>query len=482
LRAGARELHQKLAGKDRVRAQLEDVRHKLATFESTQHAAILKEHQRRSRQVREVENQSSEAEALAARVGVVAAELVLSDAPDGLFDLGDAADRGGVEALAQLRAAVERSRGELERIAASLRTAASGTRGALLDGALAAASGAANDAYRVLVGELRAEGVSDPAQFGALIQDRQRLEVEEKELVALETRVKALEQEALACLDQIGGLRRAKSDLRREYVTQALKDNRFVRITVDEYGQDPQVAAAALREAIGVLDDRFTSDLPTDDSDHGLMAELFRDLPGGAGASAEIEARLSEIKGRLQSACEGDQTGLGGHLQNFLQREYGRRPEFLDRLLLWFPEDGLRVEYSARGDGKDFKSIRQASPGQKAAAMLAFFLAHGTEPIVLDQPEDDLDNHLIYELVVQQLRDSKLRRQIITVTHNPNIVVNGDAEMLHAFDFRNGQCKVVTRGSLQDVEVREEICRVMEGGREAFLRRYRRLAERGVDA
>ena len=55
--------------------------------------------------------------------------------------------------------------------------------------------------------------------------------------------------------------------------------------------------------------------------------------------------------------------------------------------------------------------------------MLAFLLAHGDEPLVLDQPEDDLDNQIIYSLVVTQMREDKLRRQIIVVTHNPNIVV-----------------------------------------------------------
>ena len=61
------------------------------------------------------------------------------------------------------------------------------------------------------------------------------------------------------------------------------------------------------------------------------------------------------------------------------------------------------------------------------------------------------------------------------MTHNPNIVVNGDAEMLHVLDFRRGQCRIVEAGSLQQEAIREEICQVMEGGREAFERRYRRL-------
>ncbi len=98
---------------------------------------------------------------------------------------------------------------------------------------------------------------------------------------------------------------------------------------------------------------------------------------------------------------------------------------------------------------------------------------------MLDQPEDDLDNHLIYDLIVRQLRSNKLRRQIVVVTHNPNIVVNGDAELVIAMDNLRGQCQVIERGSLQDPKLRDEICRVMEGGREAFALRYRRIGEGG---
>lgn len=99
--------------------------------------------------------------------------------------------------------------------------------------------------------------------------------------------------------------------------------------------------------------------------------------------------------------------------------------------------------------------------------------------MVLDQPEDDLDNHLIYGLIVRQLRENKSRRQIIVVTHNPNIVVNGDAELVHVLDVRYGQTWIVQQGGLQEQAVRDEICRIMEGGREAFELRYRRMMPGG---
>ena len=106
---------------------------------------------------------------------------------------------------------------------------------------------------------------------------------------------------------------------------------------------------------------------------------------------------------------------------------------------------------------------------------MAFVLGYGVEPIVLDQPEDDLDNALIYELLVRRLREQKAQRQIIVVTHNPNIVVHGDAELAISLDTKNGEASVVCSGGLQERKVRDEICRVMEGGREAFQARYRRI-------
>jgi len=152
------------------------------------------------------------------------------------------------------------------------------------------------------------------------------------------------------------------------------------------------------------------------------------------------------------------------------------QPETLDRLDAWYPEDSLEVQYSTTSDGTRFRAIEEASPGQKTAALLAFLLSYGEEPLFLDQPEDDLDNRLIYDLIVTQLREAKVHRQVVVVTHNANIVVNGDAELVVALVARSGESQIETQGSLQESDVRETICDVMEGGREAFEQRYRRIS------
>ncbi len=122
-----------------------------------------------------------------------------------------------------------------------------------------------------------------------------------------------------------------------------------------------------------------------------------------------------------------------------------------------------------------FENIEKGSAGQKAAAILAFLLSHGNNPIIVDQPEDDLDNALIYQLIVSQIHENKKRRQIIMVTHNPNIVVNGDAEYVNVLHFHAGQVQVLKAGGLGEQEIRDHVCDIMEGGAAAFDKRYNRL-------
>ena len=150
------------------------------------------------------------------------------------------------------------------------------------------------------------------------------------------------------------------------------------------------------------------------------------------------------------------------------------QPERLDRLALYLPEDAVKVSFKDRS-ASDWKPLTQGSPGQQTAALLAFVLGYGSQPIILDQPEDDLDNTLIYELLVSQLRETKTKRQVIVVTHNPNIVVHGDAEFVLSLEAVASQSRIVCQGGLQEQKVRDEICRVMEGGREAFESRYQRI-------
>ena len=135
------------------------------------------------------------------------------------------------------------------------------------------------------------------------------------------------------------------------------------------------------------------------------------------------------------------------------------------------PED--RVEIMIKQDGSEI-DINDGSPGQKCAALLTLILNIGDNPLIIDQPEDDLDNSLIYNLVVQSIRSMKERRQIIIVTHNPNIPVLGDAEGIIILERKNGTVnfrKEKKAGCIEEKEIRKGICEIMEGGAAAFKKR-----------
>lgn len=466
-----------LEGADRLAVEKEDVERKLKRFEEAGHTEVLTRYRRRQRQNREVERQLEAVARLAEQIEATASEMHPEDIPNGLFS-DDPQDHEVDTILASLAESVRGASKALGDHAQSLRRVADERREQLSGGAWRRAVDDAARDYEELIDALRAEGVSDPSEYGRLVQKRARLDGELRRLESLETERKRLAGVARDQRRELQDKRRAVSDARARFLEETLAQNRFVHIRCRDYGQEPRVVERSLREVLDVLDERFANDVLTMDEDRaedGIVARLLTCLPDDPmRRRVEFENRLGDLKRRIEEAAAGGDP-FGGAFNNFLARECGKTPHLLDRLLAWFPEDALIVEYSRLGDGKDFQPIEQASAGQRSAAMLAFLLAHGEAPLVLDQPEDDLDNHLIYDLVVRQIRENKSRRQIIVVTHNPNIVVNGDAEMLHALKFVAGQCKVVKSGSLQDEAMREEVCRVMEGGREAFERRYRRL-------
>lgn len=481
-RAQIRAIDGRLKGRDEIAVKLEDIKRKLAGFEGKEHTEILKTYQRRSRQERELERQFETAKAVASRIEGLSKDLVSEDLPPGAFENSDSADATALGALGLIRKAIANARGEVRATADALEASRLAARQALEASEWRVAATGAKERYTALTAELRSQGVADPSEYGKLVQERQRLEGEIDRFESLRREREKLADEATGQRGHVRAARRELSKARREFLGETLANNAYVRIALVPYGRDLDAIDRGLRETLGLaVDDKFSSDILTrgDDSPRqGVVADLLRDLPDdGVDAALQVEARLLALGERFERACAG-RPEFGGHFNNYLQRECGKQPELLDRLLVFSPEDTLGVEYSLKGDGTGFRPINQASAGQRAAAMLAFLLAHGTEPMVLDQPEDDLDNHLIYDLVVRQIRENKMRRQLIVVTHNPNIVVNGDAEMLHALDFKEGQCRVVQSGSLQEQSMREEVCRVMEGGPEAFKRRYQRLGRK----
>lgn len=116
--------------------------------------------------------------------------------------------------------------------------------------------------------------------------------------------------------------------------------------------------------------------------------------------------------------------------------------------------------------------VLQLSDGQRHTILLTIaMLAESNIPLVIDQPEDDLDNAFISSSIVRTLRAIKERRQVIVVTHNANIAVLGDSELILPMHRENDLGRTKDRGSIDANATKQAVLNILEGGSEAFLRR-----------
>ena len=126
-------------------------------------------------------------------------------------------------------------------------------------------------------------------------------------------------------------------------------------------------------------------------------------------------------------------------------------------------------EYQARE--REYIPFRNSSAGQQATALLKTLLNQPGPPLIIDQPEEDLDNPVILE-IVQRVWEAKQKRQLIFASHNANLVVNGDAELVAWCDYRTAgdqsRGTVAGEGAIDVDNVRDAIKRIMEGGEAAF--------------
>ncbi|MGH7898230.1 MAG: TrlF family AAA-like ATPase, partial [Candidatus Binatia bacterium] len=176
-----------------------------------------------------------------------------------------------------------------------------------------------------------------------------------------------------------------------------------------------------------------------------------------------------------------------------LRKAYAITPSQAERLVQALPEVLMRIEEldlppttairlntAPAGDPTDWKTLEDLSTGQKATAVLLLLLIESAAPLIVDQPEDDLDNRFITEGVVPRMREGKQRRQFVFSTHNANIPVLGDAELIVGLsasgEAEHGHARIAPEhmGSIDARPVRELVEEILEGGKEAFERRRRK--------
>ncbi|MGE3795496.1 MAG: TrlF family AAA-like ATPase [Dehalococcoidia bacterium] len=323
----------------------------------------------------------------------------------------------------------------------------------------------------------RAVAVDDEASDDPkTLLDARRRELGEVELEIAQLDARMAEEPAL--LARLGKLWARESEV-RERLARDLGDavpmtgagSPYVTLSVDRFGQLDD-----LRKALRIRDGRSFSDQDVEElvrtidrhrqPDQDPVALLCAWADGGFETSP-LKDMSSARRTTLALACSGAD---GRRLRRF---------RIADRVTVTlYRQDGARAGTLDEG----------LSVGQRCIAVLTLLLATGDAPILIDQPEDEIDNEFIYRELVPLIRHAKSQRQVILATHDANIPVNGDAEMIYALDARaeNGRTRggpmevdeagsarggKTAVGALDRAAVRIAVSEVMEGSQEAFERR-----------
>jgi hypothetical protein len=305
----------------------------------------------------------------------------------------------------------------------------------------------------------------------------------------LESAITALERD----IKEINEVIKPKTLAEQQELMEAFLD------AIDLLGQESQILAQLyqpLRDALAKANDTANR--------LGFISNVAFDSEAHASRGMELfDRRKSNVR---------DEGALGGHLNKYFEsivdKQFDRdetrkafqqlRSEILGKASLkeqlrekrsvrefadWlFDIEPYSVTYTLEYDKKDLKYL---SPGEKGIVLLLLYLEAEEDdhrPLIIDQPDDNLDNLSIYPGLIEYFRERKQTRQIIIITHNPNLVVTTDSEQIIIGSFDGSRApKIQYRsGALEDDSaapspgIRNEVCRVLEGGVAAFQIREHR--------
>ncbi|WP_461811501.1 TrlF family AAA-like ATPase [Faecalimonas sp.] len=322
----------------------------------------------------------------------------------------------------------------------------------------------AKEEYSQTILALKQQGIDDIDELDSLYAQHNILKERIDEIIHWESYLEEVTVQKNNKLTAIINHQKLLREERNRIISNLNSDQ--VRITLLPM-QDAALAEEEFRSIIR-KDSQFQTDIfDIDNIDHSFIGQI---------CSPSIdEMEIWEKRERTISNFLDHQIrsrSYGKRFSDYIATLCKEHPSDIDALSMWVPPDAIQLEIKMNGQ---FSNIAQGSAGQKTTALLSLILHSNTGPLIVDQPEDDLDTKLISEMLVTELRNQKAKNQVIVVTHNPNIPVNGAAEQILAMNFVNGQIQCKFEGALQNQIIRNEICDVMEGGRDALKKRYFRI-------
>jgi hypothetical protein len=304
--------------------------------------------------------------------------------------------------------------------------------------------------YRALLAKTQEE-VGRATERSQLQQRFADVTAARKELDLREKERRDAEAERLELLAKLSNLRDERFQLRKKVADELSEELRpEIRVTITQ-AENNETYRELLTEA-----------LKGQSMKHSAVVERI------AGSKNATPSEFSVLVQRKDWERLAARTGLDeDRAKRVVEVLHGS--EMLYRLETVELEDKPRIELL---DGKSYKDSAELSTGQRCTTVLPILLRESERPLLIDQPEDNLDNKYIFDTVVRTLKAAKGRRQLIFVTHNPNIPVLGDAERVFVLTSDGKQSTLERVGTVD--EAKDAIESVLEGGSEAFQLRMQR--------
>jgi len=331
---------------------------------------------------------------------------------------------------------------------------------------------AAKSAYEAILDKIQELGSES---YETLIQRRNsligRLALIDTQKTQLQTLKSELQTLYTSIIEKEKELRTKRKSIINRWKEFDNAENPFLIIELQPMS-DVENANATFRKLLRKEGSEFAGYIYSHDDETGNSIGLIGTIINEA-ENTRWEKRYEVVK-NFVSATESDTKGLDLRLARHITWLYQNTPEDIDRLLVWIPEDKLILKFKKQGCEED---IQTGSAGERTAGMLGLLLALNNIPLIIDQPEDDLDTRLISSFVVPGFKALKQKRQLLLVTHNPNIAVNANSDSIVHMNFSSGQIAVDGNDALQNKDIRLAVCNVMEGGKEALYKRYYRISK-----
>lgn len=304
--------------------------------------------------------------------------------------------------------------------------------------------------------------------YEKLLRDLQKSKIDGAEFIRLRKQI-----------EELRPLREKKESLKRDLSSHEGYRRNLLSEWEDTKAKEYREFQSAAKKVSRKLRDRVKVEV-TMAGNREPLEQLLREVGGNLNAALERLRSSEQIS--LPDLAQRCREGKEALIKNYdLPSGSAERIAQSDLSLFMRIEEldlpaTTKIELNTAPDGEapTWQTLEALSTGQKATAVLLLLLLESEAPLVVDQPEDDLDNRFITEGVVPIMRQEKRRRQFLFSTHNANIPVLGDAELILGLaasgEGGDGHAKIATQhmGSIDSKPVRELVEEILEGGKDAF--------------